>query len=474
MRPTHASARFSSAWPPITKPLPFQRVAMAASWRASGVAWVATLMSGCAEAQEAASSPIRNAPAASISAASPITGSAQDYDRLLAAAAGAEFVLLGENSHGTADFYRERSRITLRLIRERGFRAVILEADWPEAERLNDYVRGQGGDASAEQALAGFDRFPRWMWRNAEFAALIEDIRRHNQSLPPEQQVGVYGMDVYNLFEAAAAVTDYVARTAPPDAETIRRLYRCFQPYRGRPEAYGAATRRPSASCEAAAAAARELVQAVAPEAQPGAQDEHFSALRNASHVIAAEAYYRAAYSGAYSWNVRDRSMSETIEAVAAHHAAPGEERGRVVVWAHNTHVGDARATEMTYRGELNLGQLLKERHAERVFSVGFLTYAGRVRAAQDWGGSGRVYTLNAALPGSYSAVLQAAGLDRALIILGEEADDSPLRQPALQRAVGVIYRPNDERAAHYFEANLSTQFDGLVFLKQTLPVTPL
>ena len=446
----------------------------AASWRASGMVWAATLMSGCAEAQEAASSPTNNAPAFSISAPSPITGADQDYDALLAAAADAEFVLLGENSHGTADFYRERARITLRLIRERRFRALILEADWPEAERLNDYVRRKGVDASAEQALAGFDRFPRWMWRNAEFAALIEDIRRHNEPLPPDQQVGVYGMDVYNLFEAAAAVTDYMARTAPPDADTIRRLYRCFQPYRGRPEAYGAATRRPSASCEDDAVAARELVESVGPPARPGADDEHFSALRNASHVIAAEAYYRAAYSGAYSWNVRDRSMSETIEAVAAHHAAPGEERGRVVVWAHNTHVGDARATEMTYRGELNLGQLLKERYADRVFSVGFLTYAGRVRAARDWGGSGRVYTLNPALPGSYSAILEAAGLDRALVILGEEAEDSPLRQPALQRAVGVIYRPDDERGAHYFEANLSTQFDGLVFLKLTEPVTPL
>ncbi|HST92186.1 MAG TPA: erythromycin esterase family protein [Brevundimonas sp.] len=444
---------------------------MAPDWRSS-LAVAAALMSGCAEAQETPSSPLLSLQNL-ISAASPITGADEDYDRLLAAASGADFVLLGENSHGTADFYRERARITLRLIRDRGFRAVILEADWPEAERLNDYVRGKGGDASAAQALAGFDRFPRWMWRNAEFAALIEDIRQHNKALPPNEQVGVYGMDVYNLFEAAAAVTNYVARTAPPDADTIRRLYRCFQPYRGRPEAYGAATRRPSASCQDEAQAARELVESVAPN-RPEADEERFSALRNASHVIAAEAYYRAAYSGAYSWNVRDRSMSETIEAVAAHLAPPGEERGRVIVWAHNTHVGDARATEMTYRGELNLGQLLKERHGDRVLSVGFLTYAGKVRAADEWGGSGRVYSLNPALPGSYSALLQAQGLDRALIILGDETDGSPLRQPALQRAVGVIYRPDDERAAHYFEANLSAQFDGLVFLKETLPVTPL
>ncbi len=447
---------------------------MAASWRTSGVAWAAALMSGCAEGQAAAASPLQAAGPAGLDAASALVGAPGDYDRLIEAASAADFVLLGENTHGTADFYRERARITLRLIREGGFRAVILEADWPEAERINDYVRGRGGDGSAEQALSVFDRFPRWMWRNAEFAALIEDIRRHNEGLSLDEQVGVYGMDVYNLFEAAAAVTDYVDRTAPPDADAIRRLYRCFQPFRGRPEAYGAATRRASAAGEDEAEAARALVNAVSPPPEPDAQDAHFSALRNASHVIAAEAYYRAAYSGAYSWNVRDRSMSETIEAVAAHHAGPGRERGRVVVWAHNTHVGDARATEMTWRGELNLGQLLKERYGAKAFSVGFLTYAGRVTAARDWGGSARTYTLNPALPGSYSALFEAAGLERALVVMADEGEASAVRRPALQRAVGVLYRPDDERAAHYFDANLADQFDAVVFLKETEPVTPL
>jgi len=433
------------------------------------------LLAGCVHAEAPQQTPpLAEAERVMLASAStPIVGSDSDYDALLAEAGQARFVLLGENSHGTADYYRERARITLRLVRERGFRAVAIEGDWPEVERANRYVRWMSEDASADQALSGFTRFPRWMWRNAEFAELIDALREHNRQRPPAERVGVYGMDVYNLFEAADAVVAYLEQSEPGGAALARTHYRCFEPYEDEPQAYGAAARRPERSCEDEAARVLQELQAEPRPADPEAAEIQFSAVRNAAHVAAAEAYYRALYAGSYSWNVRDTAMLETVEAVAAHVGALAGGDGKVVVWAHNTHVGDARATDAAWRGELNLGQLLKERHDGRTLSVGFLTRGGTVMAAPEWGENGRVYAVQPARPDSYAALFREAGLDRALV-LTRQAGETLNRAERLQRAIGVIYLPDQERTAHYFDARIAEQFDAVIYLDQTEAVTPL
>jgi len=429
---------------------------------------------GCGHAQEA-ETPLVGPAQESIedirALATPVTGGDSDYGPLLSAASQARFVLLGENTHGTAEYYRERSRITLQLIREYGFRAVIIEGDWPEVERVNAYVRWTGTDTTAEGALSDFARFPLWMWRNAEFAALVEELRLHNRSLAPQERVGVYGMDVYDLFGAAEAATRYLERTGSRDLAAARRHYRCFEPFDEQPEAYGAAVRNPERSCEDEATQALALLEQQPRGTDVQAEEERFAAVRHAAHVAAAEAYYRAAYSGSYSWNVRDRSMAETVESVAGH-VGRGEP-GRVVVWAHNTHVGDARATEMSLRGEINLGQILKERHPKSVLSVGFLTYAGRVMAAPGWGARGREFDVRPALPESISGFFRQAGLGPALILLGN-AGEIPELTGRIERAIGVVYLPNEERTAHYFQASLPDQFDAVIYLPETSPVSSL
>lgn len=435
----------------------------------------AALLTACGLPQDAAPAallPAAGAREAVLASTTPLTGSERDYDPVLEAASDARWVLLGENTHGTAEYYRERSRITLRLVRERGFRAVVIEADWPAVERVNAYVRGTGDDPSAAAALSGFTRFPQWMWRNAEFAEFVDDLRLHNRSLAPTERVGVYGMDVYDLFGAAEAATRYLERTGSSDLAAARRHYHCFSPFDGRPEAYGAAVRDPDRSCADEAARAMALLERQPAGADARAQEERFAAMRHAAHVVAAEAYYRAAYSGSYSWNVRDRSMVEAIEAVSAHVGDSG--RAGVVVWAHNTHVGNAAATDMALRGEINLGQVLTERHPEDVFSLGFLTYAGRVMAAPEWGARGRRFEVRPALPESFSGLFQQLGLGPSLIMLGDATAVPELAIRRIQRAIGVVYLPHEERTAHYFSASLPNQFDAVVYLPGTTAVNPL
>lgn len=407
-------------------------------------------------------------------AATPLTGAVSDYDTLVERAAKADVVLLGEDTHGTAEHYRERARITLRLVRELGFRAVVLEADWPEAARVNAYVRGLGGDPTGEQALSGFVGFPEWTWRNAEFAAFVEELRLHNLNTPPADRVGVYGMDVYDLFGAIEGVIEELSRTRSPELAAVRARYQCFSPYRSRPEAYGAATRDPASDCRDEAAGVLEILQRRPTPADPAEREAHFTLLRQSAHVAAAEMYYRAVYSGSYAWNVRDRSMAETLQAIVDHLTSDPAVPGRVVVWAHNTHVGDARATDMPLRGEVNLGQVLKERLGARVLSIGFLTYRGRVLAAPEWGLRGQEFEVRPALPDSVAGLLQSLGRGPLLIWSDAIGPDERSALSRLERAIGVVYRPREERASHYFQADLAAQFDGVVFWEETTAVTPL
>jgi erythromycin esterase-like protein len=282
-------------------------------------------------------------------------------------------------------------------------------------------------------------------------------------------------MDVYDLFDAADAVLAYLRSVDPAMAGRAQAHYECFAPHRPSTHSYGQATVDPARSCESAAAAVREEVGRLPAPSDPAAAELHFAAIRGAASVAAAEAYFRAVYAGGPAWNLRDRQMARTVDETAAHVASTSGRPGKVVVWSHNTHTGDARATQAAERGELNLGQLMRERHGDAAFLVGFLTYRGQVMAAPAWDSPGRVYDMPPARPESDAALFQASGIPALSVTLRGNAElDRLLRDPRPQRAIGVVYAPHAERIAHYFEARLSQQFDAAVYVETTRPVTPL
>jgi erythromycin esterase-like protein len=330
----------------------------------------------------------------------PLKGTDNDYNALMTQVGDARVVMLGEATHGTHEFYRERQRITQRLIREKGFSAVVVEGDWPDAYRVNQYVRGGGRDATAEQALSGFTRFPRWMWSNTVVRDLTEWMRAHNASLPVNSpRAGFYGMDVYSLPASSEAVTQGLQTLDATSATSARNRYRGFAPFRTTPELYGmAALTNPEKSQERAAREQLEVLQR-AYNAARSRKEEWFSALQNARVVKNAEEYYRVSYSGSESsWNVRDRHMADTLDALLAHLSTP-DRPAKIVVWAHNSHVGDARHTGMGESGEWTVGQLMRQRHPKQTFLLGFTTFSGTVVAANEWGEPGQVQRVRPALP---------------------------------------------------------------------------
>jgi len=424
--------------------------------------------------------PASTAPSASVEvvrqAAHPITGAASDYDPLLALVGDARFVLLGEQTHGTHEFYRERARITQRLITEKGFTAVAIEGDWPDAYRVNAYVRGLGSDATPEQALGSFTRFPQWMWRNEDVRDLVRWLRQHNDANPTERDVGFYGLDVYSLYPSIDEVLRYLGAADAAAAARVRALYACFEPHRRDPQVYGASTRGGS-SCERQArdALAELETRAATRPADPAQAEALFSALRNAHAVANAEAYFRTSYAGGMSsWNVRDQRMAEGVAALETHLTAANGRPAKIVVWSHNTHTGDARLTESGEAGELNIGQLMRERHGNGAVLVGFFTYTGTVFAASEWDEPGRVKNVRRALPESYSALFHATGVPNFVLPLRGGPATEELSQPRLERAIGVIYLPETERQSHYFTSQLGPRFDAATFFDVTRAVTPL
>jgi erythromycin esterase-like protein len=388
---------------------------------------------------------------------------------------GSRRILLGESTHGTHEYYRERARITERLIREQGINAVAIEGDWSATHRVNRYVRGLGTDRSAAEALRGYANFPRWMWGNAEFRDFIERLRALNLARPAAERAGLYGMDVYDLYNSADAVVAYLKQASPDTAARARQHYRCFSPYRRSTHAYGEAARRPRASCEDEAKAVLAEVRRLPRAPNPVAAEARFAALRSAASVAGAEEYFRTVYAGSLAWNVRDRRMAENVEEIAGHVEAMTGRPGKVVMWSHNTHSGDARATFAAKRGELNLGQLMRESHGEAAFLVGFFSYQGTVFAAPEWDEPGRVYEMRPALAGSYSALFHAGGLPAfSLLLRGRPEAQRLVRGPMQERAIGVVYLPVSERISHYFDARLADQFDAAVYFDRSRAVTPL
>jgi erythromycin esterase-like protein len=416
----------------------------------------------------------------------PLVGSPADFDPLLELVADARFVLIGEASHGTHEFYRIRAEITKRLIREYGFAAVAVEADWPDTYRINRFVRGQSNDADATEALGDFKRFPQWMWRNADVLDFLGWLRAHNDARPsPNDQVGFYGLDLYSLHTSMAAVLQYLDTVDPPAAARARHRYACFDAFGPEPQAYGyAATLGLSPTCETAVL--RQLVDlqesagAYARRDGRVARDALFFAEQNARLVRNAERYYRAMFLGqALSWNLRDRHMTETLEALAIFLGMDGKrspaQPARIVVWAHNSHLGDARATEMSARGEINVGQLVRVRNPITTKLVGFTTYDGTVTAASDWDTPAERKTVRPALEGSYESVFHEVGYRRFLLDLTNDTEARrALLEPRLERAIGVIYRPQTERLSHYFHAVLPRQFDAVLHYDTTRAVEPM
>jgi erythromycin esterase-like protein len=413
------------------------------------------------------------------------------FERILALAHRAQWVLIGEASHGTHEFYRVRAELTRRLITEHGFGGVAVEADWPDAYRVNRFVRGESSDRDAVEALSGFERFPQWMWRNRDVVEFVAWLRERNASLTAAAKAGFYGMDLYSLHASIRAVLNYLRETDPAAAERARFRYGCFDQFGEDPQAYGyAASFELSRSCENEAVA--QLMEMQRGRAGSGSvngrasADELFFAEQNARLVANAERYYRSMFERRVSsWNLRDTHMVETLEALAAHHATM-QRSPRFVVWAHNSHLGDARATEMGAGGELNVGQLVRERHGTAAINVGFTTYAGSVTAASDWDGPAERKRVRPALPGSYESYFHEMSTELAidedaryarnfmLVFAGDEKLSRALRGPLLERAIGVIYRPETERVSHYFQARLPAQFDVVLHYDETRAVEPL
>jgi erythromycin esterase-like protein len=409
-----------------------------------------------------------------IEAIRPLAGEEADYDPLVERAATARFALLGEASHGTHEFYRERAEITKRLIAEDGYKAIAVEGDWPDAYRVNLFVRGEGDDQSPEEALGDFKRFPAWMWRNTDVVDFIGWLRDWNDALPEgATKTGFYGLDLYSLYTSIEAVVAYLEEVDPEAAQRARQRYACFEHMNRDAEVYALETafggKEP---CEQQAV--EQLVElrnraAERERDRPVRGNRHFYAEQNARLVMNAEEYYRAVFrGGAKSWNLRDLHMAETLEELVAHLERTSGEPTKAAVWAHNSHVGDARATESKLRGQLNIGQVVRERHAGETLLLGFTTHSGTVTAASDWGGTAERKHVRPALPGSWELAFHELDVPRFLL------EPTGLPGKALERAIGVIYLPETERMSHYFEANLAAQFDAVVHIDETRAVEPL
>ncbi|KTC83854.1 erythromycin esterase family protein [Legionella cincinnatiensis] len=405
----------------------------------------------------------------------------EDYEAVIKQIGTARFVMLGEASHGTHEFYQARIKVSQRLIKEQGFMAIAIEGDWPDVYRVHRYLQGEGNANQSEYSLAAFERFPTWMWRNTTLPPFLEWLRRHNDDLLPTQKVGFYGLDLYSLNTSMQAVIDFLNKVDPQAAKRAKQRYACFDHMHQDPQMYGYLIK---------AGIKKACVNEVITQLidlqhhafdylhQNGiaAEDEYFFATQNARLVKNAENYYRSMLEGRVStWNIRDRHMAETLNVLADHLETRFNKPAKIIIWAHNSHVGDARATEMGERDEFNLGQLVREQYDTHSYSLGFSTYEGTVRAASDWGSVGQKKQVMPGLPGSYEDLFHHVKYENFFLsLLEHEKLEHYLKIPRLQRAIGVIYRPDTERFSHYFFTQLPYQFDGLIHFDRTSAVQSL
>jgi erythromycin esterase-like protein len=410
-------------------------------------------------------------------------------DSLIDQVGDASIVLLGEATHGSRDFYRVRAEISKHLIVQKGFDAIAVEADWPDALRLSRFVQGiprpdrtLPPDRHVEQALSGFTRFPLWMWRNTEVVRLAHWLQDHNQQIEKrEDRIGFFGLDLYSLRSSMDAVVRYLSQVDPEAARRARERYSCFDHLAEDPQRYGyAASFGMKKDCEDEVV--RQLIELTSGHASTLAGGAHpeelFYAQQNARVAHNAEAYYRSMFAGRNeSWNLRDTHMMETLSALRDHIAQRKGRPGKIVVWAHNSHIGDARATEMGWEGQLNLGQLVRERFGMHdTFLLGFTTHEGTVTAASDWDGATERKDIRPSMPGSIERLLHEVGLESFLIRFRDRPAlrDMLHAHEWLERAIGVIYLPESERASHYFQARPARQFDAILHIDRTEALRPL
>lgn len=417
---------------------------------------------------------------ARLGAAARPLGSRDDLTALLDAIGDARYVLLGEATHGTAEFYDSRAEISKRLIEEKGFSFVAVEGDWPDCYRVNRYARWMpGGGESATDVLHAFSRWPTWMWANRQVVDFVEWMRAHNHRRGDEEQVGFYGLDVYSLWESMAAVVSYLERIDPEAARAARRAYACFEPYGEDAQAYARATALVPTSCEDETVAMLRTLRTNALSYSENGQAGFFNAEQNALISHNAERYYRTMIrGGATSWNVRDHHMVETLDRLVAHHGSTA----KAIVWEHNTHVGDARFTDMARHGMVNVGQLVREMHGESprdrdgVMLVGFGTHRGTVIAASEWGEPMERMRMPIALDGSVEDLMhRGAGGDGLFIFDGSDTGGIPgFDAPVGHRAIGVVYDPWAERRGNYVPTIVPRRYDAFIFLEETRAVDPL
>ena len=409
----------------------------------------------------------------SVRAASRPLRDAADLDPLLQRIGDAHYVLLGEASHGTHEYYSWRAALSRRLILEKGFHFLAVEGDWPDCYRLNRYVRGYAdGGESARTVLESVERWPTWMWANEEIVDLAEWLRGHNARLPAERRVGFYGLDVYSLWDSLYQVLGYLRKHSPDVLPAARKAFRCFEPYGEDAQEYGYATRWADASCEDAVV--RLLTQLRrADRASTGDRDAELNAEQNARVVKNAEHYYRTMVRGGPdSWNVRDRHMGETLERLREVHGPDS----KVIVWEHNTHIGDARYTDMAGDGMVNVGQLVREGHnAADVVLVGFGSYEGTVIAGSEWEAPPERMEVPPGRRNSWEDVLHRAGdgEDRLLLCDTLRFDAGDLVERG-HRAIGVVYNPEHERFGNYVPTVLPRRYDAFLYLDRTEALRPL
>lgn len=396
-----------------------------------------------------------------------------DLGPLMERIGDARIVMLGEASHGTHEYYMWRAYISKRLIEEKGFNFIAVEGDWPECYRLNRFIKGYDLDnKSAFKVLEGFNRWPTWMWANWEIVALADWMQRHNTGLPANRKAGFYGLDVYSLWESMENIMQYLKKTDPAALKVAEDAFRCFEPYGEEGGAYARAAQFVPDLCRTEVV---ELLKKIR-ERLPIYNTDHenvFSAEQNALVAVNAEKYYRAMIAGGpHSWNIRDRHMADTLERLLAFHG----EDSRAIVWAHNTHVGDARATDMTDEGMYNIGELARLQHHEKgVVLVGFGSYKGSVVAGRGWGARMQDMQLPEAFPGSWEYMLHGAGKDNKLLIMDDLAANDMLMEHRIgHRAVGVVYNPAYEKFGNYVPSILPMRYDAFIYLNETRALYPL
>lgn len=400
---------------------------------------------------------------------------ADDLDPLVERIGDARYVLLGEASHGTSEYYTWRTEISKRLVLEKGFSFIAVEGDWPDCYRVNRYVRAfEDSGESAEAVLHAFERWPTWMWANREVVELVTWLRRHNDRTHPERRVGFYGLDVYSLWDSMHAVVEYLERIDPALARAARRAYSCFDPYHNEPQDYARATAIVPTSCEAEAVAVLRELRSRAPEHKQDGREAYFNAEQNALVARNAELYYRTMVRGGpASWNIRDTHMVETLERLMTHH----DPHARAIVWEHNTHIGDARYTDMAAHGMINVGQLVRDRHDhEGVVLVGFGTHRGTVIAAEEWGAPIERIRVPDARAESWEDICHRENADDKLMVFSDDADGGVpgLEAPRDHRAIGVVYDPRNERWGNYVPSVMPRRYDAFIYIDQTQAVDPL